>query len=229
MKKISLISAMFVLVTSCNSFRNNQYNFEEDAIKSRLNDIANYPVITVGEQTWLAQNLAVTRFSNGDTIFFAKDIKDWTYAGDNDIPAYAYYRFWYPGDEVELGKVFYNFYALTDPRGLAPTGWRIPSVDDWDELLKNYVFPEDKIRQIKSVESWGGYYAGNNMSGFNGQPLGKIEASSAYFDENPNAIWWTSNSINDEEVIMIEISGEDQVTKFETNKEDGLNVRLIKN
>jgi uncharacterized protein (TIGR02145 family) len=229
MKTISSIIISFLLITSCNSFKNNQSNFDEIGIKTRLNDIANYSTVTLGEQTWLAQNLAVTRFNNGDTIFFAQDAMAWTYASDNNLPAYAYYRFWSPSEESDLESVFYNFYALTDHRGLAPNGWRIPSIDDWDELLKNYVFPEDKIRQIKSIEGWGSYYSGNNISGFNGQPLGKIEAISSFFDANPNAVWWTSNSMNDEEAIRIEITGEDQVIKFETDKDDGLNVRLIKN
>lgn len=228
MKQVSLLSASLLLIWCCNSSPEHLGGSDETRIKDQLNDIANYPTVRLGEQTWLAKNLAVTRFSNGDTLFFAKDLEAWTFASDNNIPAYAYFQFHNPQEESDFGKVFYNFYAVSDPRGLAPEGWRVPTIDDWDELLKNYRIPEGKIREIKAVDGWGSYYPGNNASGFDGQPLGRIQAGTESFDANPNAVWWTSHSIYEEEAMRIEITGEDEVIKYETFKEDGLNVRLIR-
>jgi uncharacterized protein (TIGR02145 family) len=111
--------------------------------------------VDVLNQTWLLDNLATTTFMNGDTIFFAKSASDWRAAGIAKMPACCYY--W---DEIKNGELFgllYNWYAVIDPRGIAPDGFRIPSNQDWETLAINlakignvYKEPEVKDTQKKN-------------------------------------------------------------------------------
>ncbi|MFO0493923.1 MAG: FISUMP domain-containing protein [Flavobacteriia bacterium] len=83
---------------------------------------------TIGTQIWMAENLTATKFRNGDPIYEARSKEDWIKAGEQEIPAFCYYN----NDPSTVKKygVLYNWYAVNDPRGLAPNGWKIPSSQD---------------------------------------------------------------------------------------------------
>ncbi|MFM7672830.1 MAG: FISUMP domain-containing protein [Bacteroidota bacterium] len=88
--------------------------------------------VVIGKNQWMLSNLDVTQFSKGDPIPEAKTQEQWIQALDEKKPAWAYYN-WDSAQSHQFGKI-YNWYALTDKRGLAPEGWNIPSSDDWNEL-----------------------------------------------------------------------------------------------
>ncbi len=85
-------------------------------------------------QVWMKENLCTFEFKNGTPLFFAKNSDQWYNAALNKIPACCFYDF----DENNKDKygLLYNWYAISDPQGLAPEGWRIPSVNDWKALAK---------------------------------------------------------------------------------------------
>ena len=89
-----------------------------------------YPTITIGTQTWMAENLRVTRYRNGVAIPIVIDWEAW--AG---CTAGAYC--WYDNDPVASGAygTLYNYFAVADSRGLCPTGWHVPSDADWNVLF----------------------------------------------------------------------------------------------
>ncbi|MBW6458636.1 MAG: fibrobacter succinogenes major paralogous domain-containing protein [FCB group bacterium] len=89
--------------------------------------------VTVGTQTWMTKNLDVTHFQNGDPIPVCKDFAEWERLGEAGLPACAAYDF----DRRNRKKfgLLYNWYAVSDPRGLAPEGFRVPMVEDFLELL----------------------------------------------------------------------------------------------
>lgn len=96
-----------------------------------------YKTIKIGKQTWMAENLDVDTFQNGEPIPNLKTNEAWFNSGINEKPACCNYD----NDPIEnrrkYGKL-YNWYAVNDPRGLAPKGYRIPSKKDFDELLLNF-------------------------------------------------------------------------------------------
>jgi uncharacterized protein (TIGR02145 family) len=85
--------------------------------------------IVIGLQVWSDKNLNVDCFNNGDKIPEAKTPDEWKSFGENQQAAWCYYEF-----NEENGKL-YNAYAINDERGLAPKGWRIPTVSNFEELL----------------------------------------------------------------------------------------------
>lgn len=98
----------------------------------------------IGNQTWMAENLNVTKFQNGDPIPEAKSAEEWRIAGENKQAAFCYIN----NDPSTVTKygVLYNWYAMNDKRGLAPEGWRIPKENDF-QILK--FMTENELNTIK--------------------------------------------------------------------------------
>jgi hypothetical protein len=91
--------------------------------------------IQIGGQKWMKHNLTVVTFRNGDTIPNAKTNEEWERARFTEKPAWCHFKN-DSANDLKLGKL-YNWYAINDPRKLAPAGWHIPGDDDWTELLGN--------------------------------------------------------------------------------------------
>ena len=91
-----------------------------------------FKTVVIGSQTWMAENLNIEKFRNGDSIPEIKNDKDWEKAINEKKPAWCYYNN-DPENGSKYGKL-YNWYAVNDKRGLAPEGWHIPSDDEWTGL-----------------------------------------------------------------------------------------------
>lgn len=93
---------------------------------------AHFDTVIIGGQEWMAKNLDVAHFRNGDPIPEIRDIEEWEQAVLDGKPAWCYYK-----NDPENGKVFgkiYNYHATTDARGLIPEGWRWPTHEEWQGL-----------------------------------------------------------------------------------------------
>ena len=107
----------------------------------------------IGEQIWMTSNLNVTKFKNGDTIYEAKTKAQWIKASKDKKPAWCYYQ-----NNAQYEKKYaklYNWYAVNDPRGLAPKGWHIPSSNEWEELIS--FIKKDGIESLKTQDGWNQY------------------------------------------------------------------------
>lgn len=228
MKKILTLTLILPLLFSCNPNREREGVVNPGEINERLNDISNYPTVVINGQIWLSKNLAVSNFRNGDSIFYAATLDDWIYAADHNIPAWTFFNFWEPIDEDFYEIRFYNWHAVNDTRGLAPKGWRVPSLDDWDELLKHYIINEEKTRELKSEENWDIDGRGNNASGFNAKAFGHCDAIAGFANDGISTGWWTSNEYNSEEAWYITLNKYDNLGKFEWEKGSGMSIRLVK-
>lgn len=111
----------------------------------------NIDQIKIGSQIWMKQNLNVSKFRNGELIQEARTQEEWQYANDNQIAAWCYLDN-DPKNGAKLGKL-YNWYAVMDPRGLAPLGWHVAKADDIvtliDKELKN-----DVANKLKATYGW---------------------------------------------------------------------------
>jgi len=112
----------------------NQQTFTTLPASNTITDIDGniYPVITICNQVWVQKNLNVSRYSNGDPIPNVTDNLQWA-----TLTTGAWC--WYNNDSATYAAVYgklYNWYAVNDPRGLAPAGWHIPSESDWNKLEK---------------------------------------------------------------------------------------------
>jgi uncharacterized protein (TIGR02145 family) len=129
-------------------------------------------IVTIGKQVWMTENLNVDKFRNGEPIPEAKTIGEWkAYSAANEA-AWCYYDN-NPINDEKYGRL-YNWYAVSDPRGLCPEGWHVPSLEEWSQLTEFLGGVEKAGAKLKSKS---GRYAitldddkesnGTNSSGFN--------------------------------------------------------------
>lgn len=122
--------------------------------------------VKIGAQTWASENLKVVTFRNGDSLVEATTYKEWKRAQKEKRPAWCYYDN-DPKNNTKHGKM-YNVYAITDPRGLAPEGFHIPSNEEWTALGESLGGLKEAGTKLKSSSDWDG----DNSSSFNGMPSG---------------------------------------------------------
>ena len=130
--------------------------------------------VLLGTQTWMTKNLDVTQFKNGDPIPQAQTDEAWQEAGFSGKAAWCYVTITNEdGVNQELkryGKL-YNSFAINDPRGIAPEGWRISTTDDWG-YLEQYVSGSNfQLSDLISVKDWD-TLGGTNKTGLNIEPAG---------------------------------------------------------
>ena len=181
--------------------------------------------IKIGSQIWMSRNLNVEKFLNGELIREVKTNEDWFKARQQKQPAWCYYK----NDKAfgdRFGKL-YNWKAISDPRGICPKGFKVPSLSDWNKLF-NYL-GNDYIKKIKSKEGWEFYvwgvlenYGGNNESGLNIIPLELKTDKMAEF--------WTSSEDDDNYAYPITVykNGEGMASGVVTSKEYFKSCRCIK-
>jgi uncharacterized protein (TIGR02145 family) len=106
-----------------------------------------YHTVQIGNQCWIQSNLKVSKYRNGVSIPTGLGNSDWqnTTAG-----AYAVYNN-DPVNDGLYGKLF-NHYAVTDSRGLCPTGWHVPTNGEWNQMVK-YLDPNADTVCIGCVQS----------------------------------------------------------------------------
>ncbi len=134
-----------------------------------------YHAVKIGTQTYTLENLRVTHYRNGDPIPNITDDMAW----HNDKKgAYCYYD----NNKAKYDSLYgalYNFYAVEDPRGLAPKGWHIPSDDEVENVLArflgmsvNSLADGGKLKET-GTEHWKAPNTGaTNAYGFTGLPAG---------------------------------------------------------
>lgn len=178
MKKVSLLFNAILLVaiflTSCKG---------DGEAKPTLNEII------IGNQVWMDANLNVDKFQNGDPIPHLISDELWERAGLDGTPAWSYYN----NDSANYAKYgkLYNLYAVIDPRGLAPDGWKIASDADWT-ILTDFLGGDTVAGgKMKSISGWENNGNGTNESGFTGLPGGLRKDGEGFHGIGAHGFWWS--------------------------------------
>jgi|GEM_PF-1023460 len=150
-----------------------------------------YPIVQVGTQWWMAENLRVTHYRNGDPIPNVTDADEWV---EFSTGAWAYYDN-EPGNNIPYGKL-YNWYAVADSRGLCPAGWHPASRDpgspySWSRLSVELGGIEVAGEKMKSTYGWIDDGNGTNESGYNGLPGGARLGDGTFSRMGHVGYWWT--------------------------------------
>lgn len=186
-----------------------------------------YPSVRIGSQVWMVENLNVDHFRNGDEILHAPSVEAWVKAGKEGKPAWCYYD-----NKAEHGPRFgklYNWYAASDPRGLAPQGWRVATDADW-RAVTDYLGGEDAAgTKMKKNSGWSGKGNGTNESGFSGLPAGSRNLYGEFAYGQQGGYWWTSTQ-TDDELAWYRVIDESPYYVYRTNysKMNGMSVRCVK-
>lgn len=148
------------------------------------------PTIVIGTQQWMSNNLDVAFYRNGDPIPQVTDATEWAALTTG---AWCYYN----NDSTQgttYGKL-YNWFAVNDPRGLAPIGWHIPSDAEWTALsttLGGTSVAGGKMKEAGTLHWINPNWGGNNNSGFAGLPGGRRISDGTFGDVSNYGLWWSS-------------------------------------
>jgi uncharacterized protein (TIGR02145 family) len=173
-----------------------------------LTDICgnNYPSVIIGQQEWMKKNLDVCKYRNGDII---PQVQDPTLWANLTTGAWCYYQ-----NNTANGTIYgklYNYYAVVDPRGLAPQGWHVPSDAEWTQL-ENFLISNslnydgtstgNKIaKSVAATSLWkpstnagsiGNNLNLNNASGFTAIPGGQRNPDGGDYGIEEDGLFWTS-------------------------------------
>jgi|GEM_PF-1589176 len=187
--------------------------------------------IYIGTQEWMVENLNVTTFNDGTQIPEAKTKDDWAKAGKEGKPAWCFFA-----NNSANGKVYgklYNWFAVTNKRGLAPKGWHLPNIDEWDKL-SNYLGAEAS-NSMKSTYGWtndvnGNNGNGNNKTGFSCFPAGIRNCFGDFSERGCYAYFWSTNEGSNENAYFRSLNFDgSSFTGGYCPKGDGFSCRCIKN
>lgn len=160
----------------------------------RGNETKTYTTVKIGTQYWMAENLRATNYADGSAIIQLTSSDADLTAWKNNTTGACHL----PGDDkqtTEVFGIFYNGYAVTNEAGLAPEGWEVPSIAQWNTMK---TATNKKPAYIKATAGWPTGNDGTDQSGFSAIPTGYFTnidgESSTVLTET---WWWTSTSIYD--------------------------------
>ena len=191
------------------------------------NNAAAQSTVKIGNQEWTSKNLNVATFRNGDTIPEAKTDEAWEKAGEKGKPAWCYYDN-DPKNGKKYGKL-YNWYAVNDPRGLAPSGWHIPSDAEWTTLVDYFGGKDEAGHKMKSKAGWHDNGNGSNASGFSGLPGGYHGNDGTFNSIGINGNWWSSTENYTHNAWYRDLNySNGNVSRYYDNKASGYSVRCLR-
>jgi uncharacterized protein (TIGR02145 family) len=185
-----------------------------------------FKTVTIGSQIWMAENLNVDRFRNGDIIPEVKNDREWEAAANEGKPAWCYYSNNSSHGE-DYGKL-YNWFAVNDPRGIAPIGWHVPTINEWRTLVKILGGENIAGSKLKSNTAWGSYGNGNNSSGFSAKPTGQRFASGFFEGLGNYCSWWSTSSQEANTAFLIKLDFTADVWENTEEKICGTSLRCVK-
>lgn len=175
-----------------------------------------YRTVLIGSQIWTVENLKTSKLRDGTPLGYR-----WNY--------------WVYKDKFYYGDIYgylYKWNAVSDPRGLAPEGWHIPSNAEWTQLI-DYLGGEDIAgKKMKSTSDRKDCDddCGTNESGFTALPGGAM-SEFGYTGEGILGLWWSSTSDEEDDNwawdLLLDF-GSDEVKTKRNTKSTAMSVRCIK-
>jgi uncharacterized protein (TIGR02145 family) len=188
-------------------------------------DAAFLPTIVIGTQQWMRKNLDVVTYRNGDVIPQVTDGTAWSALTTG---AWCYYN-----NDVANGAIYgklYNWYAVNDTRGLAPTGWHVPTDTEWTTLTTTLGGLTVAGGKMKSVGTTGWNSANTsttNESGFAALGGGYRDRT-FYYSIGHYGTWWSSHSYASFSYQRWLNDGIGEVYRSLAHKSEGGSVRCLR-
>ena len=187
-----------------------------------------YKTITIGTQTWMAENLKTTKYNDGTTIPNITNFNEW-----ESLSTGAYCNYRNDTTEGSIHGRLYNWYAVNTGK-LCPVGWHVPSDAEWTTLTDYLGGATDAGNLLKEIGSyhWGNENANaTNSSGFTGIPGGVRSNGLDYFYISNSGYWWSStqSSVPNNATGRYMVSALNFMNITTNYKSGGLSVRCVMN
>lgn len=182
----------YIIVNSSNGIL-----FNPDLTYGSVTDIEGnvYKTIQIGTQVWMAENLRVTKYRNGDVIGTTTpatlDIQN------QSKPKYQWANNGNESDVFTYGRL-YTWYAATDSRGTCPTGWHLPTNEEFTALIT--FLGGESVAGGKLKESGTSHWISPNTGATNSSGFTALHNTkrndSGYFSNYGYGSWWITNEMN---------------------------------
>jgi uncharacterized protein (TIGR02145 family) len=149
------------------------------------------PSVRIGAQVWMARNVAVTQFRNGDPIPELRTTQAWISASTAGQPG----RVAYANAEENIARwgYLYNYAAVADPRGICPAGWRVPNDADWRTLETSLGGGSAASNALKARTGWSANGGGSDSTGFSALPGGWRTQTGVFYLADRIAYFWSTS------------------------------------
>jgi uncharacterized protein (TIGR02145 family) len=186
-----------------------------------------YTTVKIGTKHWTGENLDVAHYRNGDSIPEIKHPVVW--------PTLTTGAWCYNENKAENGKTYgklYNWYAVNDPRGLAPKGWHVATDAEWSELTDLLGGTEEAGGAVKAKAHWkeSNDRVNNNKSGFAALPAGaRRDTDGKFMAPGEYSRMWSSTEITTKSAWVSALGYFDAfIRRGKANKNNGFSVRCVK-
>lgn len=189
-----------------------------------------YKTIVIGTQEWMAENLRVARYQNGDAIPVVADSLGWMALATGATC-------WYANDSAAnhcpYGRL-YNGYTVMDPRNVCPAGWHVPTDSEWSILTDHLGDETSAGGPLKSAGVTYWFWpnmGGTNDSGFSALPAGgRKYDNSEYWDlQRYNFLWSSTTSNADSNWVRYLCANPGHgIWRYENDLNYGFSIRCIR-
>jgi uncharacterized protein (TIGR02145 family) len=163
-----------------------------------------YNLVGIGTQCWFKENLQSDNYLNGDPIPGELTNSEWSNTSSGAQSVYGEDSW----NLAQYGRL-YNFHAVSDSRGLCPSGWHVPSDEEWKTLELALGMSMAVVNQYGHRGNGQGTFMkvgfedsppwdGTNSSGFTGLPGGDRGPSGGHNYMGNHGFWWNSSGIGRE-------------------------------
>jgi len=210
------------------------FYFFKGGVWTKLSETISYPngtatpVLTICCQSWMTKNLDVATYRNGDPIPKVTDNSAWAALTTG---AYCYYN----NDSATYAAIYgklYNWYAVNDPRGLAPEGWHIPTDFEWATLencLGGSAVAGGAMKETGTIHWTNPNTGATNISGWSGLPAGFRLYNGSFLVVRYGGYWWSSTDSDVADPWYRYLSSSDgSIGRYGTSKQEGLSVRCVR-
>jgi uncharacterized protein (TIGR02145 family) len=197
-----------------------------------------YRTVTIGTQVWMAENLKVTHYRNGDPIPNVTDGPTWA-----ALTTGAYCEYNNSIANVATYGRLYNWYAVADSRNIAPAGWHVASDAEWKQLEMTLGMSQSqadaygwrgtteggKLKETGTTHWITPNNGATNESGFSALPGGYRNLGGTYLDMGSDAYFWSSteSSSNSAWYRVLYCLNSD-IGRGTNNKDYGFSVRCVR-
>jgi uncharacterized protein (TIGR02145 family) len=188
-----------------------------------------YKTVRIEDQVWMAENLRVIHYANGDSIC------NGTTAGNIDGLEEPKLYFNYQNNPVmaALYGCLYTYDVIIDPRNVCPKGWHVPSIDEWETFITamgGSSIAGGKLKEIGFSHWFSPNTGATDEIGFMALPAGYRSYGGGFDQLGYRTFFWTSTSSNSTYANGKRLQHDIiEIGTHETYKKDGISVRCIKN
>lgn len=212
------------------------YSSIYEAIPVMDADGNDYSTITIGNQTWLRENLKTTKYNDGTDIPLITSGTTWSTTSLAEDPAYC----WYNNDiaNKDMNGALYNWYAISSTtnggKEVCPVGWRVPTEADWADLSNALggASAAGGAMKVAGFSNWTTNVGGTNSSGWTAYATGHRSSTGAFSGQGISTYYWDTQSTsttNAERCYPSAYSTSLFYNGGSTSKERGYAVRCIRN